>query len=184
MLDPVRTVAPTVAAVSLNEAKMQLHVDHSDDDERITVLVAAATEHVQKLLGRALLAQTWRQDFDGFDDVMRLPIGKVISITSITYYDADNATQTLASTVYAHAQDELGPYVYLKPDQEWPSTYERADAVRVTWVAGDGTTAAAVPANDKAAIIQVLKDLYDAPENDANARSALSLMGASRRMTC
>lgn len=184
MLDPVRTVAPTTLAVSLNEAKLHLHVDHSDDDERIAMLVAAATEHVEKLVGRALISQTWRQDFEAFDDELRLPIGRVISITSITYYDADNATQTLASSVYTFAQDEFGPYVYLKPDQEWPATYERADAVRVTWVAGDGTTANAVPANDRNAILLLVADWYNQPDNDMNSRAALSLMGASRRMTC
>lgn len=184
MLDPVRTVAPAAPVLSLSEAKLELRVDHTDEDERIAKLVAAATLHVEKLIGRALIAQTWRQDFEAFDGELRLPIGKVISIASITYYDSDNSTQTLASSVYTHAQDALGPYVYLKPDQEWPATYERPDAVRVTWVAGDGTTASDVLANDRAAVIQVLKDLYEPPKDESNAKAANSLIGASRRMTC
>ena len=57
MLSPVRTVAPTSTPVSLDEAKIHCRVDHTDEDDLITGLIAAATENLDGcggILGRAL----------------------------------------------------------------------------------------------------------------------------------
>jgi uncharacterized phiE125 gp8 family phage protein len=181
-LKAVRTVAPSGYPVSLIDVKAQLHVDHSDDDQRIEFLIQAATAHVEKLLGRALVTQTWRQDFSAFADELRLDVGNLIAVTSITYYDADGASQTLGTSVYGAFTDEAGPYIALKPDQSWPATAERDDAVRVTWTAGDGSTQFAVSADDRAAIILLIKDWYDAPETRADSQAAYSIIGSSRRI--
>lgn len=148
MLAPVRSVAPAVAILTTSEAKAHLRVDTSDEDTLIDALVSAATSHMDGhsgILGRALITQTWYQDFDAFSSCMRLPVGNLIAISSVAYYDANNSTQTLANTVYTAFSDAIGPYLTLKPDQDWPSSYARPDAIRVTWTAGYGATAASVP---------------------------------------
>jgi uncharacterized phiE125 gp8 family phage protein len=163
MLAPVRTVAPAADVVSDAEAKSHLNVSFDDDDTFIASLVDAATERVDGhagILGRALIDQTWRQDLAGFGDRMGLPLAPAASITSVTYYDTDNAQQTLATSVYQLLTDELGPYVSLKPDQLWPSTYVRADAVSITFVAGYGIDGSDVPTPIRAAILLMVGDLY------------------------
>jgi uncharacterized phiE125 gp8 family phage protein len=160
MLAPVRVSQPTTTPVSLIEAKAHLRVDHNDDDTLIGSLIAAAVDHLDGwsgILGRALVTQTWRQDFADFG-CLRLALGPVASIEKIEYFDGDNANQTLADTVYTHFTDARGSYVDLKPDQSWPGTYSRPDAVSVTYVAG-------VPVNDvpaalKAAILLMVGNWY------------------------
>lgn len=155
MLAPVRTAAPATL-VSLEEAKRHMIVDHDEYNDLITSLVASATAYFDGwggVLGRALVTQTWRQDFCGFSSRMRLPLHPAASISSLTYFDDSNVSQTLADTVYALFTDAIGPYVSLKPDQSWPSAYRREDAVSVTFVAG--SSAGDVPAPVKTAILML-----------------------------
>lgn len=87
MLAPVRTAAPAMTPVSLVEARAHLRVDHTDDDTLITSLIAAAVDHLDGwtgILGRCLVTQEWRQDFDAFASCLSLPLGPVISISSVT----------------------------------------------------------------------------------------------------
>lgn len=158
---PVLISAPATFPVLLDDAKAHLRVDHEDDDDLIEGLIAAATEHLDGytgVLGRALVTQTWRQDFCGFSARMGLPLRPVSSIASVTYFDGDNATQALGSTVYGLFADAAGAYVALTPDQAWPSTRSRRDAVSVTYVAGVADTA--VPAPIKQAILLMVGHWY------------------------
>lgn len=163
MLAPVRTVAPVGSIISLVDVKRHIRVDDSDEDILIDALVKAATEYFDGfsgILGRALLTQTWQQSFSGFTDTMRLPVGNLISVTSVTYYDSSNAQQPLSSSVYTALSDSLGPYFTLKPAQAWPASYVRPDAVTVTWTAGYGPTASDIPAPIKHAIMLLVGHWY------------------------
>lgn len=176
MLSPVRTSAPADTPVSLIEVKARCSVESNDRDAELQLLLDDAVSYLDGwtgILGRAMVTQTWRQEFCGFTSCLRLPVGPVASVTSVAYYDADNAAQTLADTVYVLRTDALGAYLDLKTDQSWPSSYARDDAVSVTYVAG--TAAAAVPAALKSAILfrvmaaffpptQFTKTLLDAAE--------------------
>lgn len=163
MFAPVRTVAPAVLLTPA-EAKAHLRVDHADDDTLITALIEAATTHLDGwsgILGRALVSQTWRQDFDAFGEYLRLPLGPVVSISSVTYYDINDASQTVASASYALLADGFGPYVGLVPGYTWPSVSSIRNApVSVTYVAGYGT-AAAVPRAIKQAALLLIAHWYD-----------------------
>lgn len=162
MLKPVRTVAPASMPVTREEAKAACRVDFDDDDTLIDGLIAAAVDHLDGwrgvLGGRALVTQTWQQDFACLDDPLRLAIWPVASVTSLTYYDADNASQTLASSVYQTFADARGNYLGLRPAQDWPSLYSRRDAVRVTYVAG--TEVNNVPPAAKTAILMLVAHWY------------------------
>jgi uncharacterized phiE125 gp8 family phage protein len=139
MFRPVLVTAPTADMVSLSEAKAHCRVDHDDEDAYLSALIEAATGHLDGysgVLGRALLPQTWRQDFEDFGDVMRLPVGPVQSITSVIYQDTSGADQTLANTEYVLLRDDFGDYVTLAANKSWPSVGERADAVKITYLAG------------------------------------------------
>jgi uncharacterized phiE125 gp8 family phage protein len=155
MLSPVRTSAPSDTPVSLTEVKGRCSVESNDRDAELQMLLNDAVSYLDGwtgILGRALVTQTWRQDFDAFTSCLRLPVGPVASVTSVAYYDADNAlVAALSSDVWILRHDALGAYVDLKPDQDWPSSYAREDAVSVTYVAG--TAVADVPAALKSAIL-------------------------------
>jgi uncharacterized phiE125 gp8 family phage protein len=163
MLAPVRTVAPETDPVTWPEADVHLRLDGDTTEQAfVESLIAAAAAHLDGwsgVLGRALVTQSWRQDFAGFG-CLRLPLAPVSSITSVTYYDGDNAQQTLATSVYQLLTDARGPLVDLKPDQDWPATYTRPEAVSVTYVAGYGA-AADVPAAIRAAILLLVGHWYE-----------------------
>ena len=164
MLVPVRTVAPAVDVVSLNEAKAHLRVEHTAEDTLITAMVAAATQHLDGwsgVLGRCLVTQTWRQAYSGFPagSTLRLPLPDVQSVT-LSYTDPAGAPQTVSAADYPLVNDVCGGAVVLASGASWPSAADRPDAVSATFVAGYGN-AAAVPAPIKAAILLHVGTLYE-----------------------
>lgn len=157
-LRPVRTVAPSATPVSLSEVKAHCRVDDSDSDTVLTALLNAAVDHLDGysgILGRCMVEQSWRIDLADWPagGLIRLPFPDVSAISSIKYYDEDNAEQTVDGANYQRVQDALGSVVRLVDDFDAPAVYDdRLDAVQVTFVAGFGN-AAAVPAPLKVAIM-------------------------------
>lgn len=160
MIEPALVTAPAETPVTLAEVKVSRRRDDSDEDALLTSFIAAATAHLDGwsgILGRALVSQIWRQDLPGFPASGRilLPLGALISITSVSYYDGLNASQTLAAASYSAHQTARGPELGLVSGAAWPATYDRPDAVRVTWVCGYGA-AADVPTAIKQAILLMI----------------------------
>jgi len=164
MLAPVRVMPPAETPVSLDEVKAHLKVEHTDDDTYLRALIQVVTDHLDGysgILGRALVTQTWRMDLRRFpgDRELRLPLLPVQAISAINYWDALNADQTLATSAYSLHINSFGPVILFSGGALWPGLYNRADAVRVTFVAGYGD-AAAVPAPIKHAMLLMIGDLY------------------------
>ncbi len=159
-LRPVRTIAPAEVLIDLQEAIRFCRAPENDAPTTMTIssFVQAATDHIDGysgILGRALVTQTWRQDFGWFCSKNRLPLEPVQSIIGVTYYDGSNVQQTLATSVYQMLTDARGTYVTLKPDQSWPSTYSRPDAISITAVYGYGAASAVPQAIKQAALMLV-----------------------------
>lgn len=161
---PVRTLAPTLELLSLDEAKRQCRVDFPDDNDLIAFLNSVVAEHLDGYagtLGRALLTQTWRADYGRFpwDHRLRLPVQPATAISGITYFDTNNVQQTLSASVYNLLTDHVGPYASRFFNQVWPVTFYRDDAVSVTFTAGYAS-AGAVPKRIKQAALLMVADLY------------------------
>jgi len=168
VLAPVRTVAPANMPVSLSEAKAHLRVDHDDQDDLITAQIKAATAYLDGyagILGRALITQTWRQDFAGFAGRLPLPVSPVIAVVGVSYFDADNVQQTLDPGFYDLFAEARGAHVTLRPGQSWPATFRRTDAVSVTFTAGYGV-AADVPEPIRQAILLIVQRLFDGADTE------------------
>lgn len=140
-------VAPLLTTV---EAKAHLRMDLADEDSLIDAYVAAINEMLDAEygeLGRALVNQTWKMTLAEFpasgEFGLRFP--PVQSITSITYYDADNVQQTLAGSEYSLIAKPDHAYIYRPDGVSWPSTYVRPDAVEVTYACGYGALGSDVP---------------------------------------
>lgn len=167
LLAPVLVSAPAVSIVTVDEAKQHARIDSDIEDSLIEAKIAAVVGYLDGwsgILGRCLINQTWRIDRPAFPacDWIRLPLAPVSSVSSVTYYDTSDASQTLATSAYSGPfPDAIGPYLRLKWGQTWPSTYERDDAVSVTFVAGYGAAASAVPAAIKAAALLMVGDLQE-----------------------
>jgi uncharacterized phiE125 gp8 family phage protein len=129
-------VGPTSEPITLAEARSQCNVSHVLDDARLAGLILDAREWAQGYTRRAFMAQTFDYYLHGFPSEIRLPIGPVQSVTSITYYDAANALQTLAAAYYTADLVSVVPTIYPSYGYEWPDTYTRPNAVIVRLVAG------------------------------------------------
>jgi uncharacterized phiE125 gp8 family phage protein len=163
-LDPVLVTPPDLTPVSLEEAKAQCRIDHDEDDVLLTLLIDAATGHTQRATGRAFVTQEWRAYFPAFtSEPLWLPLRPAQSITSVTYFDENDDTQTAAEELYALYSADLGPHIRLTTGSTWPSVYERNDAVSVTYVAGYGDPED-VPAEARQAILLLVSTLYETRE--------------------
>lgn len=149
---PTLVTPPASEPITLAEARKQLELSQSDTahDDHLTLLIQAAREQWEHDTDSCCFTQTWRVTLPYFcDDEISLPKRPIQSITSITYYDASNASQTLSTSIYA--LDSAARKVRLNSLQNWPTTYDRFDAVTVTFVCGY-TTVGSVPAIHKQAM--------------------------------
>ncbi len=149
MFRPVLVTPPAVPLYSDAEVKLHLHIDSSDWDSMVTLLIAMAAARLDGasgVLNRCLVNQTWRQDFAAFTSCLRLPFDNVTSVT-LKYRDASNVEQTVLSTNYEVLHDEIGAYIEMGPTYAIPTTYDRAVPVNATIVSGYGAAASSVPAD-------------------------------------
>lgn len=87
MLAPVRTAPPANAPVTLAEVKLEMHIQHDEDNDILNALIAAAVSYLDGwsgILGRCMVTQTWRQDYDSIEPVALIPLGPVAEIVSVT----------------------------------------------------------------------------------------------------
>ena len=139
----IRTTVAPDALLTLAEAKEHLEIDHSDRDSFITSLVAAASQMIDGydgMVGKPVAQQTVTITFeDVYAGDIIIPVANAQSLTSITYYDADNVQQSLdlANFRFITGEDEttLEPIAGFV----WPAAYERRDAYTITIVAGFAT---------------------------------------------
>jgi len=151
--------------ITLDDAKVHLRIVDSAEDVYLETLLDVATEYAQDTTGRQLVDATYAHTLDWFPAEIRLPRPPLDSVTSITYKDSSNVTQTLASSVYTVIADDLNEGRVVEAiNQTWPATADVPNAVTITYVAGYGA-AADVPATFKQAILLMLADLFEHRES-------------------
>lgn len=142
--------APALEPITLADAKVHLRVDGTAEDTAITSMIVAARRMAEHRLNRALITQTWELALDAFDteaDVIKLPLGRALSVVSIKYLDATNFEQTMNASLYTLDAAATPSTVRLATGTSWPSTYSTANAVKVRYTAGYGAAASNVPAD-------------------------------------
>jgi uncharacterized phiE125 gp8 family phage protein len=185
-------VQPPFEPVSLTDVYRHLRLDTEGspethpDDARLERHIETARKHVESMTRRALIEQTIRlsmasfpvtQDAWAISTVRNTLVRRIflhrpplISVTSVGYYDGDNALQTLATSDYYVTDDQL-PELRFASAFSTPTLYDRPDALRVTYRAGYTPTgsppstqeeyAGGVPAGLKDAILIGVQLLYD-----------------------
>jgi uncharacterized phiE125 gp8 family phage protein len=137
---------PSDQPITTEAAKLHLKVEHSDDDDLIATLCAAALDYVETGTRRKCLTQTWDDKRDGFPcwgEPWVLDFPPVSAVSSISYVDTNGTTQTWSSAEYvtdlptgAHAAPgRIWPaYSY-----SWPQTRTQRNCVTVRFVCGFAT---------------------------------------------
>ncbi len=98
----------------------------------------------------------------GFTAPLILPRPRLIGIGSLTYYDINGVQQTLDPSLYTTNFDAEPATLSPVFGTWWPVAQpNRPDAVQVTYTAGYGNTAAAVPADLQLAILMIAAHSYE-----------------------
>lgn len=157
---------PAQGLITRDQAKAHIRRDDDDDNDVIDAMIDLVSQHldgIDGILGRALLNQTWEEQFAGFPmgPMLCLRLAPLAHVVSITYFDADNVERTLSSGLYSGHNATRTAFIQLASGQSWPETRGRVDAVRVRYVAGYGADPDAVPAPIRHAARLLLGHFYE-----------------------
>lgn len=125
MQPPVLVTPPSDVVVSVADLKMHLRIDASFEDGHIEALELAAVAHFdgwRGVLGRAIMPQSWSQDFDDWGNLKLL----LPDVSGVTVIGIKDGVETAATTAVL-CRDMAGFYVVADGDA--------ADTVRVTYTA-------------------------------------------------
>lgn len=163
-----RITAPAVEPITLQMAKDHLLVKHSQDDTLITLWIAAARWHAERLRGEYFITQQWEFGFPRFPffayETLPVPAKLAQSVDAITYIDTAGETQPfgtlegspLTPAEYTFVQDPARPRVVLKVNNVWPRPARVYNAVAVTVTMGYGDAAEDVPELIRAGMLLII----------------------------
>jgi uncharacterized phiE125 gp8 family phage protein len=160
---------PAEEPLELAFVKNYLKVDYDADDALITHLIKGARSSAEQFLNMGLIEQSVQEQIASFPLYRRmnphqaiiLKRGPIVSVTSIVYYDEDNAQQTLSASRYTVQQaTNILPAIAPVGDEGWPSTYDRIDAIQITYKVGYAS-ASDIPVDILDAMLLMISDQYD-----------------------
>lgn len=138
----VQTSAPSTWPITLDDLKEQTRVSSTAEDSYQNKLIARASRFVEDETDRQFIKATWRESYDRFPKVFRPCRAPLMGVSGITYVDSSGSTVTLSSTAYDVDTDSEPGRIVESHSNTWPATRNVANAVKVTYFAGYGTTAA------------------------------------------
>jgi len=149
---------PLIEPVTLEEAKTFLRVDNIVEDGFITTLITAARLHIEGTTGRAMIAQTWRVVSDSWppDRTIVLPVAPLISISSITAYDADGAPTLLALAQFQPETNTAPARIFLPPKISEAPDLREHNGIEIDYVAGFGSAASDIPQDLRHALLSLV----------------------------
>lgn len=157
--------------VTIDLARFQLrNEDLQYDDDYVRHLILTAADLVERTYGLALLNQTIKQyhaTFPCSSDkpiLLRIaPLYGVTPITSVAYVDSAGATQTWSSDEYTTGQYNGRPILIPKHGYSWPAatSANHQNAVTITYTAGYGIKASAIPKTIIQAMLLTITDHYE-----------------------
>lgn len=112
--------APTIRAVTLEEARQQLRLDAHDEDMLLAVHLDAAQGELERLADLRLCEQTLAMVLEAWADEITVPV-RPVTIAAITYTATGGATVTLPEAAYV-ARARHG-FVHIRPaaGTSWPT---------------------------------------------------------------
>lgn len=172
------TTAPTGTSVDLVLAKAQCRVEHDEDDSFIEGLIGAADRHIERIIGRAVLPQSWLLELEGWQDSVVFPVEPFRSVV-VTYTDDLGVNQTLSAESYSLSAWPSMPTTWqflsgvIRPDladELYPVRYS---------IAVGYESASAVPKDLKVAVQMLVAHWYENREAVASGTMAELPMGVS-----
>ncbi|MQA39031.1 head-tail connector protein [Rugamonas aquatica] len=172
----LRTVAPTVLAVTLVDAKLALRIDGDDMDALVTIWTKGIIGALEHEVGQCMMEQTWEVRLPCFPGVPCWEIGRaaprqvsaeislphpVLSVTSVSYIDQDGNTQLLAPSAYRINRTRYTSTLSPARHATWPATAEDCAAVVVVLQCGYGDSPSKTPEEAQLYILAKLAEQFD-----------------------
>lgn len=161
----VLTAAPAVEPVTLAEAKTHLRIDHDTEDAYIASLIVTSRLQIEAALGLALVTQSWRYTIDAWptSGTLELPMRPGQSIEAIEIAHPSGTATALDPTAYLLDGDTNPARIALltlsPPLPELP-----IGGITISFTAGFGATAAAVPAPIRQALRLLVAHWFECRE--------------------
>ena len=158
---------------------MHLNLSSSDTahDTIISQYIAAARLQFERDCNIALITRTMRLKLFEFAE-FRFPIGPMTAITSVTYYDSSNASQTLSASHYS--ADTANDGFRLSTALTLPEVYDRWDAVTINYTIGKHANSTTVDALSKSAMLLLVGHYFE--NRDMLINSGMASMEAYERI--
>ena len=162
----VSFAGPLVEPVLLADIKTHLRVGESDEDTLITSLITAARVHVEHLLSRKMITQTWSLYLDVWpeNDTIILPLNPVQSISEIRLYDAQDTVSVInPAEYYVDASGDPGRVIWLGGGAR-PHGGRVANGIEVRFTCGYGDNPNDVPEPLRQAVTLLVTHWYERRE--------------------
>ena len=153
---------PAEEPVSLAEARTFLKLDTEAEDGLVSTLIAAARLHVESVTGRALVNQNWRLVLDSwpFDRLVTLPVSPLVSLTSITAFDADGDEHAVPMAQFDAATGVTPARLILPRTVEGMPALRERFGIEIDYVAGFGA-AIDVPSDLKRGVLALVAHWFE-----------------------
>lgn len=156
----IEATPPTGEPIDLAAAKVQLKVDHTDEDGLITGLIPVAREIIERLYSVTFLTTVFDLQLDAFPACLQLTRWPVVSVDQVSYVDTAGASQVLDASKYQVQLNTQPAQIIPAFGESWPSTRDQLAAVTVRFTAGH-TTAGDLRAPWVHAIKLLVSHLYE-----------------------
>lgn len=158
----VMTSGPAAEPVTVAEAKAHLRIDHAAEDVLIGSLILTSRLHIEAALGIALISQAWRLLLDRWPrgSIVRVPLAPLIAVAEIRVRAADGIATAVPAPEYAVDAASAAPRIIRVASQR-PDPGIAAHGIEIDFTAGFGTTAAAVPAPIRQALLLLVAHWYE-----------------------
>lgn len=145
--------APATEPLTLTEVKNYLKVETSDDDTLITNLITTVRQAAEKFLKISLINQSWKISYDSYcPSVVKLAMGPVQSITSVTAVQRDESTALISTDAY---------YLSAGNQKLIFDANVVSHRVEIIYLTGYGLAASDVPSPIKQGMLSHVLAIYD-----------------------
>jgi len=181
--------APSSEPVTLDDQKAHMRLDGDEDDAYVGSCITAARQWIEGQTKRAIMDQTWDYGIDYIWPVKHgahridFPLNPIAAqgspeTVTITYIDADGASQSLASTQFIIANRTHGSYIVPAYGVSWPAVRWQPDAITLRFVAGDSST---IPVDLKQAVMILATQFFEERDTSKGASMAVEALISPHR---
>lgn len=146
---------PTIEPVTLEEVKLHLRVDGTEEDSLISALITAARQKAEEYTKRAFITQSWELALDSVSGKVYLPRPPIQTINKVTLDGEIIVTENYSLI----GQDVFYPKI--------PLNAVNPAGLVIRYTSGYGSNATDVPQAIRQAILMLVAHMYEAREGEA-----------------